>query len=489
MPASLREPASTCCVLVHGIRLLGNPRKWMTRSDLRVALGEALPSAKIASFEWSGGNTQAAREEATRRLGEQLRRLKQEFEHIVVISHSHGGNVALQAIRSLDEHRQFDLVTMGTPFLRIEDTVIETSVRFTVTYLCCAGYFLAVSVAALLFGVSFFLLFLMSFALAAVVLSSNVWPAALQRLNRHPLVRRVFFALVFVAILVPSALDVFSGTWPPPFRQWIRQLDGLFLGSFLFSLLGVSLAFAAVILSSDAWLPRIQEWAKAPLLQRRGRYRDACAPDTLRMFVAYHRPGDEAVSALRRVRTWTGLTSRRAREDFADAARTPSRFPAWPLVFMGLAGMALLVNRLVWAEPVFLSWSIGFCALSLVSYIFSLLPEIPTQATSLKSAGVMPIKQAVHAILAFGIHPFDLLAVKVRAAVIPGSSAAGKPNMTTVETALPRERGSAIRMLIRWAWRWLSGPGLHHSALYNDPSTIKAILVWISQSTTGRSQA
>jgi RHS repeat-associated protein len=74
------------------------------------------PNARF--FNWSGANTDAARQQAAWDLAQELQRYHREnpCESIQVVAHSHGGNVALLASQfpgvAIDE-----LVTLGTPIL------------------------------------------------------------------------------------------------------------------------------------------------------------------------------------------------------------------------------------------------------------------------------------------------------------------------------------------------------------------------------------
>lgn len=121
-------------VLVHGtkVRLFGRellaPPTWtkpdsLFRSSLAGILGE---KPLFVEFEWSGANTHRARISAAGRLADLLRQLRREHAAamIVLIAHSHGGNVALYAMRQLGtagavpRHPVDGLVCLGTPFLR-----------------------------------------------------------------------------------------------------------------------------------------------------------------------------------------------------------------------------------------------------------------------------------------------------------------------------------------------------------------------------------
>jgi hypothetical protein len=111
--------------LVHGTRLLRFARRasWTKASS---PLSQALKQAHFEPrpFRWSGRNSHYARLHAGHELSEQL--LDQARQHPgaqqIVIGHSHGGNVALYAVRelqSLDNHEWVRVITLATPFIHV----------------------------------------------------------------------------------------------------------------------------------------------------------------------------------------------------------------------------------------------------------------------------------------------------------------------------------------------------------------------------------
>lgn len=129
-------PDNLVLVLVHGTKpqLLGrellSPPVWAKpQSTFRTSLEAALSERPLfVEFEWSGANTHAARLTAGARLADRLRQLRGEHPkaRLVVVAHSHGGNVACYALRQLapaspEEPQAVDgVVFLGTPFLRTE---------------------------------------------------------------------------------------------------------------------------------------------------------------------------------------------------------------------------------------------------------------------------------------------------------------------------------------------------------------------------------
>lgn len=89
-------------------------------TELRSALTTAFPSAQIESPPWSGGNNLESRYAAELQL---LRSLRQKRgKRVLVIAHSHGGNIAYRALTRLSNRRSpivLGLCTIGTPFIEM----------------------------------------------------------------------------------------------------------------------------------------------------------------------------------------------------------------------------------------------------------------------------------------------------------------------------------------------------------------------------------
>jgi hypothetical protein len=75
------------------------------------------------SFEWSGKNSVMSRSIAAFHLSNLLRVLIEQYQddQYVIIAHSHGGNVALRAVESLETETasKLRIVTLATPFLQL----------------------------------------------------------------------------------------------------------------------------------------------------------------------------------------------------------------------------------------------------------------------------------------------------------------------------------------------------------------------------------
>lgn len=106
--------------LVHGTFATGAP--WMNEDStlskaLRHQLGEGL---KILPFNWTGKNSPAARQQASADLAAQLAVQVKDYKNAAhyVVSHSHGGALALSAVVKLGVLEKIaGVVCMATPFL------------------------------------------------------------------------------------------------------------------------------------------------------------------------------------------------------------------------------------------------------------------------------------------------------------------------------------------------------------------------------------
>lgn len=141
-------------ILVHGTWARGfsnhlsrKHAQWCTiDAPLRRALADIGPSESVAieTFEWSGSNSVKARLSAAISLQKHLDRVRQRDSsaHIHIIAHSHGGNVAMYALRDAWCQEQIaSLVCLSTPFLHVyprnfrSDSIekLATAVRMLLT--------------------------------------------------------------------------------------------------------------------------------------------------------------------------------------------------------------------------------------------------------------------------------------------------------------------------------------------------------------------
>jgi hypothetical protein len=107
-------PSLTTHLLQHGHRWF-EPESVFCRSLVQ-SLNDNKMILSIEPFLWSGSNSLAARDLAASKLATMLN-LKPDQKH-VIIAHSHGGNVAFQAL-SETQLKEAILVTLATPFIQI----------------------------------------------------------------------------------------------------------------------------------------------------------------------------------------------------------------------------------------------------------------------------------------------------------------------------------------------------------------------------------
>jgi triacylglycerol esterase/lipase EstA (alpha/beta hydrolase family) len=116
--------------LVHGTSAQGAP--WIRPdSKLATAIATAYPNVRIVPFDWSGDNSHQARVTAGHQLASRIRQVMEEIpeSRIAIIGHSHGGNVALYALRDKAVAALVsEVIFLGTPFFRF----VRRDVRPTV---------------------------------------------------------------------------------------------------------------------------------------------------------------------------------------------------------------------------------------------------------------------------------------------------------------------------------------------------------------------
>jgi hypothetical protein len=108
--------------LIHGTFARG--ADWCkNESSFAQSLTSSCDNVTIEQFDWSGLNLHFARLRAGERLARHLRAsIKQRpTAKRVLIAHSHGGNVAMYALRDREIAAEIDcFVSLGTPFISIE---------------------------------------------------------------------------------------------------------------------------------------------------------------------------------------------------------------------------------------------------------------------------------------------------------------------------------------------------------------------------------
>ena len=106
-------------ILVHGT--FAENAAWIQpdsdfSNNLRKELGNQI---EVISFSWNGKNSHDERYIESQKLKEVLIKTNIDFpeRRKIVIGHSHGGNLAIYALRDSGISKNFELVTLGTPFL------------------------------------------------------------------------------------------------------------------------------------------------------------------------------------------------------------------------------------------------------------------------------------------------------------------------------------------------------------------------------------
>jgi Lysophospholipase len=98
--------------LIHGTWALEN--EWTRKSTLVKNIKKSFPNATIDRFPWTGKNDQFYRDNATFRLIDKIK--EGSAENHFLIAHSHGGNIAINALADPDILLA-GIVTLNTPFL------------------------------------------------------------------------------------------------------------------------------------------------------------------------------------------------------------------------------------------------------------------------------------------------------------------------------------------------------------------------------------
>jgi len=143
---SAAHPPFYVITLIHGTF---DPDALWTKpqSQLRKKIGDKVGNAVFSVFNWTGDNSQSARLEAGERLKVHLASLIETHPGAIhfLIAHSHGGNVALYALR--DERlasRVVGVITMGTPFLSVHRREIAAVSRLLAVVLALTSIALVV---------------------------------------------------------------------------------------------------------------------------------------------------------------------------------------------------------------------------------------------------------------------------------------------------------------------------------------------------------
>lgn len=157
--------------MIHGT--FANGAEWTNdaKSFARARIQTQIESEVIfRAFNWTGSNSHTARIRAGQELAEDQAEVAQQYAGSprFLLAHSHGGNVAYYALRSMpDNVRPTGIVTMGTPYIHCRQRDIATTRRLGPWILA----FIAVSLLMPLAGI---LLYLLLGAMNIVI--KGFWP-------------------------------------------------------------------------------------------------------------------------------------------------------------------------------------------------------------------------------------------------------------------------------------------------------------------------
>lgn len=137
--------SSVRCILIHGTWVPEAP--WtdssseISQSLRRLAGG----SVHLSRFIWSGANNQLDRERAADQLAQECRELAAQnpWALILLVGHSHGGNIAMQAVHGIPCGQRAGIICMATPFIhvRARDTFPTRWLNAAAAQVLTAGYF------------------------------------------------------------------------------------------------------------------------------------------------------------------------------------------------------------------------------------------------------------------------------------------------------------------------------------------------------------
>ena len=119
-------------------------------SDFGKALKAKLPVRRWHEYEWSGANLESDRRRASKKFSKYLKNLNlPPEEDVVVLAHSHGGNVALDGLRNAPIDNRISLYTFGTPFIWKETRFFLSALAIILPNIV---FFLAVLALAIVIG-------------------------------------------------------------------------------------------------------------------------------------------------------------------------------------------------------------------------------------------------------------------------------------------------------------------------------------------------
>ncbi len=124
-PLNYIDPDGREIFPVHGT--WSNNKTWKKLGEIAKASGKLFGDSNYAGnrFQWSGGNTKAARTQAATELVARIIEVRgqdgyDQSEAVTLVGHSHGGNVSVEAFNMMAEMEEFDgvelnLLSINTP--------------------------------------------------------------------------------------------------------------------------------------------------------------------------------------------------------------------------------------------------------------------------------------------------------------------------------------------------------------------------------------
>lgn len=120
------------------------------KSAFAEALKADLEIRRWHEYEWGGANLESDRRRASRKFGRFMKGLNLgPDEEVLVLAHSHGGNVALDGLRNAPIQNRISLYTFGTPFIWKETRFFLSALAIILPNIV---FFLAVLAMALVIG-------------------------------------------------------------------------------------------------------------------------------------------------------------------------------------------------------------------------------------------------------------------------------------------------------------------------------------------------
>ena len=150
---SFDRQSNTLILLVHGTFAKNAP--WTSEDSFfsKQLKEEIKESYDIGTFQWNGKNSHSSRIRAGKELSEGvLECIKKGYKKLILIGHSHGGNVILYAIKNIDISKiKIEIVTLSTPFI---NTILKER-NSNLNYLV----FISILKSILLFALSYIIIF------------------------------------------------------------------------------------------------------------------------------------------------------------------------------------------------------------------------------------------------------------------------------------------------------------------------------------------